>query len=164
MNKKWLYTLVLLVLIFMAFYIYQRYRVAPAVNFNALVLTDLENKPVKFDQLKGKKTVVCFGASWCGNCLEELEELGAVKDSELADVNVVVISDEPVERVQAFAARNSSSFLFLKLHQSFPSIGINAIPVSYILNAGQEVKKVSVGYVNWADPSTREHLKKLMES
>jgi thiol-disulfide isomerase/thioredoxin len=164
MNKKWLYSLAALVLIFVAFYLYQHYRVAPSVNFNTVVLTDLENRPVKFDALKGKKTVLCFGASWCGNCLEELEELGSIKDSELADVNVVVISDEPMERVKAFAARNSPSFLFLKMQQSFPSIGIHAIPVSYILNEKQEVKKMTVGYVNWTDASNREHLKKLMES
>jgi hypothetical protein len=49
------------------------------------------------------------------------------------------------------------------MNQSFNQIGIHSIPTSYVLNREQEVKKETVGYIDWKDASTREHLKKLMD-
>lgn len=164
MSKKWPYFLALVVLLFVGFFLYNRYSVVPSVNLNGLSLTGLEGRPVNFSELKGKKTVVCFSASWCPNCVHELKEINAVKDSELADVSIVVISDEPMEKVRDWAARTGYPFTFLKLEQPFPAIGINSIPVTYLLNAGQEIKKVARGYMDWTDPSTCEHLKKVMEN
>lgn len=162
MNKKWTYALALLVAVFVVFFLYHKYRVAPAVQFNQLLLTDLYGKPFQFTSLKGKKTVVCFSASWCPNCLEELQDINAVK-SELTDVEVVVISDEPIEKIQSFKEKRKYPFLFLKMNQAFNQIGIHSIPTSYILNRELEVKKETVGYLDWKNASTREHLKKLMD-
>jgi hypothetical protein len=33
----------------------------------------------------------------------------------------------------------------------------------YIINKKFEVKQENIGYLNWKDPSTCQHLKKLME-
>ncbi len=163
MEKKWLFLLLIVVAGFFGFYFYRKYQVPPPVNFNTIGLVDMAGKPVNFSQLKGTKTVLCFGASWCGNCLTELKDINSVKQEDMKDVNIVVISDEPFEKVQAFASHTGYPFLFLKMDRSFPAIGINSIPVSYLLNASQRVVKQETGYINWKDPSTREHLKKLME-
>ena len=164
MNKKWPYFLTLIILIFVGFFLYNRYRVPPTVDMNTLGLTSLDNQPVTFSKLKGKKTIVCFSASWCPNCLNELRELNSIKNSDLSDVNIVVISDEPFEKVQAWAERTAYPFTFMKMSQSFPAIGIHSIPVTYLMNDRQEVTKVATGYMDWTDPSTREHLKKMMDN
>ena len=162
MNKKVIYLIAFLALAFAAFYMYQKYRVAPAVNFTQLSLTDLNGQPVQFSSFKGKKTVVCFSASWCPNCRVELKDINQVK-GELPDVEILVISDEPLDVVNAFKEKMGYPFTFLKMNQSFNAIGINSIPVSYLFNINQEVKKESVGYLDWKDPSTLVHLKKIME-
>ena len=163
MNKKWIYALGLVIAAVVIFYLYKHYRVAPAINFNQLSLVDLDEQPVKFENFKGKKTVVCFSASWCGNCLEELRDINSVKAEHLADVEILVISDEPIERIISFKNRTAYPFTFLKMNQTFNDIGIHSIPTSYILNTKLEIMKETVGYLNWKDPSTIEHLKKLME-
>lgn len=163
MNKKWIYALGLVIAAVVIFYLYKRYRVAPAINFNQLSLVDLDEQPVKFESFKGKKTVVCFSASWCGNCLEELRDINSIKAEHLADVEILVISDEPLERIISFKNRTAYPFTFLKMNQPFNDIGIHSIPTSYILNSKQEIMKETVGYLDWKDPSAREHLKKLME-
>jgi peroxiredoxin len=163
MNKKWIYALGLVITAVVIVYLYKHYRVAPAINFNQLSLVDLEGQPVKFESFKGKKTVVCFSASWCGNCLEELRDINSVKAEHLADIDILVISDEPMEKIISFKNRTAYPFTFLKMNQSFNDISIHSIPTSYVLNTKQEIMKETVGYLDWKDPSTLEHLKKLME-
>ncbi|PBQ30650.1 hypothetical protein CNR22_02295 [Sphingobacteriaceae bacterium] len=161
MSNKWIYPVGLVIAVFVGFFIYQKYRVAPTLNLNSLNLVDLEGRSVKMDSFKGKKVVLCFSASWCGNCREELGVMSDIKDKDLSDVEVVVVSDESLEKVVDF--KEKYPFTFLKMNKHFNEIGINSIPTSYILNTNLEVKKETVGYLNWKDPSTLQHLKKLME-
>lgn len=163
MNKKITTLIFILITLFVIFYFYNKYNVAPSIDFNKLNLTDLNEQPVNFNLFKGKKLVVCFSASWCPNCLVELKELNTIKPINLNDVEVIVISDEPIEKITSFKEKTNYPFTFLKLKQSFNQIGIFSIPTSYILNTNLEVKKETVGYLDWKDPSTAEHLKKLME-
>jgi peroxiredoxin len=163
MNKKWLFPGCLILVLCVAFYMYNKYHVAPGIQFNELSLSDLNGQPVKLESFKGKKLAVCFSASWCPNCLEELKDISSVKDKDYNDVEVIVISDEPLEKIIDFKERKGYPFTFLKLNQPFNAIGIYSIPTSYVINTKFEVMKESVGYVNWSDPSTAQHLKKLME-
>jgi peroxiredoxin len=163
MNKKWIYALGLIIAAVTVVYLYKHYRVAPAINFNQLSLVDLDGQPVNFESFNGKKTVVCFSASWCGNCVEELRDINAVKAEHLADIEILVISDESVEKIISFKNKTAYPFTFLKMNQSFSTVGIHSIPTSYVLNTKQKIMKETVGYLNWKDASTREHLKKLME-
>lgn len=145
------------------FYYYSKYRVAPSMDFTKINLVSLDGKPFKLEDHKGRKLVVSFGASWCGNCWDELKDINSVKQPLLNDVEIVVISDEPLERVQGFKDRKNYPFTFVKMDKPFSDIGINAIPTTYIINTAFEIKEETVGYINWKDASTVEHLKKLME-
>lgn len=163
MNKKWISITILVIGAFIAFYFYNKYNSAPTIDFNKLSLSDLDGNPVKFSDFKGKKLIVGFSASWCPNCLEEMKEMNAIKDKELSDVEVVIISDEPLETIVAWKERKGYPFTYLMLNSGFNDIGIFSIPTSYVVNTKLEVKKETVGYIDWKDASTVEHLKKLME-
>lgn len=133
------------------------------MDFSKLKLYNLDEERVSFESFKGKKLVISFSASWCPNCLDEMREMNDIKDVKLSDVEVVIISDEPMEKIMAWKERLDYPFTFLKLEQNFNDIGIFSIPTSYIVNTKLEVKKEEVGYIDWKDESTAEHLKKLME-
>lgn len=163
MKGKLKYLIIIILAGLIGLYYYNKYRVAPSLDFTKINLVDTEGKPFKLEDLKGKKLVVSFGASWCGNCIEEQRDINQVKESLLSDVEIIVISDEPLERVQAFKERKNYPFTFLKMDKTFNEIGVNAIPTTYIMNTSLEVKDQTVGYINWKDPATVEHLKKLME-
>ena len=163
MNKKWINALFLVIAALVGFYFYSKYKVAPSIDFAKLSLVDLNEQPVNFSSFKGKKLVVCFSASWCPNCLDELKELNDIKNTKLNEVEVVVISDESLEKIISFKEKKGYPFTFLKLNQNFNDIGIFSIPTSYIVNTKLEVKKETVGYLDWKDASTAEHLVNLMD-
>jgi peroxiredoxin len=163
MSKKIIVLIVLVIGAFVAFYFYSTYRIAPKVKFDTLSLVDLQGNPVKVADFKGKKMVLSFGASWCPNCIDELNTLKKIYVTQLQGIEIVVISDEDMETIQGFKARKEYPFTFLKMEKAFNEIGINSIPTTYIFNTKLEVMKEEVGYFDWEDESTLNHLKKLME-
>jgi len=163
MNTKWTYVFLFLITMVSAIFFYQKYRKAPAIKFDQLQLSDLEAKPFSFESLFGKKTIVSFGASWCGNCIDELNALKELQENELKDVQVIVISDESTERIIRFRDSLEYPFIFLRSDQSFSGLGINSLPTSYLLNKNLQVKEEKMGEMNWSDASNRAHFLKLME-
>jgi thiol-disulfide isomerase/thioredoxin len=162
MPKKLFSLFVLLLAAFVGFYFYNKYRMAPSVDISKLSLVTLDGKPFNFSGLKGKKVILSFSASWCGNCIREMNAMKKFRDSDLSDVEIVIVDDEPLETVAEFKARHDYPFTFLKLNSEFPSIGINSIPVTYFYNSAQEITGNQVGEIDWKDPSTREHYKQIL--
>jgi peroxiredoxin len=163
MNNKFKYLLFLLLAAILALFLYKKFRVAPSVKFEELHLQNLDGEKIEFGSFTGKKLIVSFGASWCINCIDELNTLKKIKDKELSDVEIIVISDESLDRIAAFRAKKEYPVTFLKMDSEFAAIGIHSIPTTYIFNTKLELKKEEVGYIAWEDTSTLEHLKKLME-
>lgn len=163
MNRNWLYVVLFLILAFTAFYFYHRTNTAPSINVQGLMLTDLNNKQFELNALKGKKTLLCFGASWCVDCRKELQGLMKLYNNELKELEIVVVSDEPLEKIMAYKEKYNYPFLFLRSAASFSELGIYSIPTNYLLNKEAIVVKEKTGDFNWEDASNREHLLTLMD-
>ncbi len=163
MPNKLISALVLVIAVILGFYLYKKYKIAPDLELENLQVTDLSGNTVQLDQFVGKKTILCFGASWCGPCRSELKLISAVKDETLTDVEVVVISDEPIGRVQQFRDHTGYPFTWLKLVNSFNEMGIKSIPTTYLVNTKGKIVKKEVGYIDWGDASTVKRLKELMK-
>jgi peroxiredoxin len=161
MKKKYIYLALMVIVALVMLYYYNQYSSPPKVNFNTLGLVDTNGQGFDFNSLKGKKVIVSFYASWCGNCIDEMKDLMKVKDSELKDVEVVCISDEPFEKVVGFKLAHSYPYTFLKMEQQFNQIGVMSIPVNYLINEKGEIVYEEVGAIQWDDPSTLNHLKSL---
>jgi peroxiredoxin len=133
----------------------------PSIDLQKLEIVNEKGEDFNINSLKGKKLVVSFYASWCGNCIQEMNEIIKIKDKELKDIDVVCITDESIEKLNDFKERSGFPFLFLKLKKQFPEIGINSIPVTYIVNEKMEVAEEYLGYIQWNDPSTVNYIKGL---
>lgn len=161
MQKKWIYALLALLGGLIILFYYNKYKVAPTIDLTKIEITTDTEQPFSMSQLKGKKLIVSFYASWCGNCLEELKDINKVKQSDLSDIEVVCITDESLEKIAQFKERTGYTFLFLKLKKNFQDINIYSIPVTYIVNEKLEVVEEHLGYVDWTDASTLNHIKSL---
>jgi len=164
MNKKWPFFFLFLVFALVAFYFYHKSSTAPQLQLIELELADTSGRSFDIQTLKGQKTLICFGASWCIDCRKELQSLVKLSANELKDIKIVVISDEAISKVKSYQNKYMYPFLFLKSTTSFSDLGIYSIPTNYLLNSKLEIVKEKVGDFNWNDLSTRQHLFTLMEN
>jgi peroxiredoxin len=164
MSKKTTYFLIVTAIIgVMGLYLFNKYNVAPSIDIAKLEVVDQDTNTVNLNDYKGKKVIVSFYASWCPNCIEELQILNSIKNQKLADVEVLAITDESIEKLVKFKNKTQYPFTFLTLKGNFSDIGIASIPTTYILNAKGEIVYNKVGYIQWDDESTLNHLKSIME-
>lgn len=154
MKKWWPLGLFIVGLSLVLLYQYQKYRVAPTVDVFSLPCTDTAGKAFDPNTLKGQKIIYSFWGTWCGECVLEMKHLNEVMSKgELADITVVAVSDEPLEKIRAFATRKGYPFIFLRSEKEFSSLGVNAIPVNYLINPQGQVTYTKVGALNWKDHS-----------
>ena len=153
MKKWWPLALFVVGLSIVLLYQYQKYRVVPAVDVYSLSYIDTSGKAVNLADFKEKKIIYSFWGTWCGECLAEMKQLNEAKKTDLLDVTVIMVSDEPAELINSFIQRKKYPFTFLRIEKPFPEIGINAIPVNYLINSRGEVTYSKVGAINWKDNS-----------
>jgi peroxiredoxin len=163
LKKWWPLLLIIAGIVIVLLYQYQKYRMAPTVDVFKFGYTDTAGKNVNLYNYKGKKIIYTFWGTWCGECIQELKRLNETKKNDLQDVIVIAVSDEPLEQTKPFIQRKQYPFIFLQLDRGFPQIGINAIPVNYLINEKGEVTYARVGSIDWKDPSeisfAKENLK-----
>ena len=165
MKTKYIYLgLVFLTVIAAGLYFYNKYNVAPKIDISKIQVVDQDTMPFDIGSLKGKMVIVNFYASWCPNCLEELKEINSIKDAKLDDVTVLCVTDEDMQKMVDFKNKTQYPFTFVKLTRNFNAFGIFSIPTTYLLNTKGEVVYDEVGYIDWKDESTLEHLKSLMQN
>lgn len=164
MSKKTTYIILILAILgVVGLYFFNKYNVAPVIDISKLEVVDQDTNKFDIPSLKGKMVIVSFYASWCPNCIEELKTLNSIKNTKLADIEVLAITDEGMEKMVDFKTKKQYPFTFLALTQSFSSLGIVSIPTTYLLNTKGEIVYNKVGYIDWDDESTLSHLKSLME-
>jgi peroxiredoxin len=161
-NKLKTIALILLALIAIL-YFYAKYKVAPSINTKELSLVDENNQPFEIDNLKGKKVAICFYASWCPDCLKELKQINSIYSEKMNEITILAITDETMDKLISFKTKKQYPFTFLKLSKSFNDLKIHSIPTTYLLNTQGDIVYEKVGYINWTDESTLNHLKSLMK-
>lgn len=124
-----------------------------SIELTDMTLKDLNGNAVNMADYEGQRVVLNFWASWCGPCLREMPSLEVARQ-QLDDYAVVLVSDEPLETIQAFAAKKNYQFTYLKLEESIKTMGIFSIPQTYILNRQGEVVHAIDGSTDWASPET----------
>ncbi len=163
MNKKNIFIIIgLIITACVGYYFYDKYNAAPKINIAKLEVVDKDTVLYNMANLKGKKVIISFYASWCPGCLEELKALNAIYKQKLPDVVVLAITDESIEKLIAFQQKKQYPFTFLTLTSNFSDIGINSIPTMYLVNTKGEIIYDNVGFVDWEDESTFNHLNALL--
>ncbi len=152
-KNKWITLTFLLAGLGIAFFLVTRYRVPPTIDFSTITLTDLQRQQVSLQQFKGKTVFVNFWATWCPDCLREMPSIaGARTKLDTSKVVFVLVSDEPVEKIQRYVDSKGIDVVYWKSVRSFGELGIHAIPTSYLLDSQGRISMEKVGGFNWETP------------
>ncbi len=114
----------------------------PDVNF-----TTLEGKNISLSELKGRKVILNFWATWCGPCRAEIPHF--VKIAEKHDQNelmIIGISREDKNTLSDFAEDNSINYPLVsqsKLPEPFNNI--TSIPTTYFIEETGVITNVVTG-------------------
>jgi len=152
--------LLLVVLLALALFYYNRYKVAPKMKFAELELVNTDGEKVNIEQYRGKKIFINFFATWCGPCLREMPELEKAAAS-LSNDNFVFlcIADAPMEQLKTLSTEYS--LVYLQSTTQLKKYGIYTYPTSYLKNEQGKVVYEKIDVEHWSDETVLKKLKEL---
>ena len=116
------------------------------------IISDIITKPVELTQLEletlnsekvllknGKPKVLNFWATWCAPCVQEFPEFEKLNFKYGNKVDIIMISDEDVFKIQNFKLKKGYNLNMLRSIKSFNDYGIIGRPATYFYNSKGEL-------------------------
>lgn len=133
-----------------------------AIVASQIKLTDLEGEEVDLTEFEGKTIFVNFWATWCRPCIQEMPSIAALQ-AQLAGKNIEFFfaSDEEVDKIQKFMESRKMTLNFVRVENP-ESLGIQALPTTFIFDGEGNLIFSEIGFRKWDDPATIEMVTKLI--
>jgi cytochrome c biogenesis protein CcmG, thiol:disulfide interchange protein DsbE len=124
----------------------------PAPDF---ALADLDGKPVRLADLRGRPVIVNFWASWCGPCIEEFPLLQAAATRHRADGLAVIgiVYRDNSEAARAFMTRMGATWptAMDPGDQVAQRFGIYGPPETFFIDRNGVVRGRQIGQLSASD-------------
>jgi len=123
---------------------------------------DLEENNLNLSEFNNGKVVISYWATWCAPCIKEMPSIKRAEEI-LKDYGYTffLVSDETISKISNFKNEMNFDLKFLKSNKSFESLGVYAMPTSYIFNENGEIIETIVGVVEWDSEEIINKLKRL---
>jgi peroxiredoxin len=116
-----------------------------------LVLKTIDGNEIKLSDLKGKRVMLDFWATWCGPCKKEIPHLVKLREMISADELVIIgISNEPADKIRSFGRKMKINYPLVgmdydvKLPEPFSEVA--SIPAVFFIDANGVIESVLTGY------------------
>ncbi len=126
-------------------------------------LTDLQNQKFDANTLKNKVFIVSYFQTWCSDCVKEQPELLKLKQKFGDSIEILMVSDEGIEKIAGFKAKFNSQLNFYNSSKMLKSIGIARFPTTYLMNKKGNTIDVRVEGINWFSAETVATVSKLVK-
>jgi peroxiredoxin len=112
-----------------------------------ITVTTLDGNAITLSQLKGKRVVLDFWATWCGPCVSEIPHLERLYSESSNDGLVIIgISKEAESTIRSFADKKGVHYPIASSDDlPSPYKDIRAIPTKFFIDTKGIVQSVSVG-------------------
>ena len=136
----------------------------PEKLVDRIQLVDLDGNDIPLTNFKGKTIFLNYWATWCRPCLAEMPDIDkAAKILEKEDYVFIAASDEDLDKIKKFAAKNNYSFQIVHSKTSVFDLDITALPTTFVISKEGEIVYNEVGARDWAGENTLNKLRKLAE-
>ena len=123
---------------------------------------DLEENNLNLSEFNNGKVVISYWATWCAPCIKEMPSIKRAEEI-LKDYGYTffLVSDETISKISNFKNEMNFDLKFLKSNKSFESLGVYAMPTSYIFNENGEIVETFIGVIEWDSEEIINKLKML---
>lgn len=120
-------------------------------------VTSLDGQTVKLSDLKGRRVVLDFWATWCPPCRQEIPHfIQLAKENPQNELTIVGVSAEDEATLREFVEKEGLNYLIVSEDElPAPFDAIEAIPTTFFIDRNGLIQNVVVGYHDY------EHLKGL---
>ena len=120
---------------------------------------DLYDNNLDLSEYKKGKIVINYWATWCAPCIKEMPSMKRAEEIlEEYGYTFLLVSDETISKISSFKNEWNFDLNYLKSTKSFESLGVYAMPTSYIFDANGQLIETIVGAIEW---DTEEMINKL---
>jgi len=125
------------------------------VESPALAFTTIEGRHVELSELRGKRVVLNFWATWCGPCRVEIPEINRLVEANRdSDVAVFGLANEGEDTIRQFLAEQATEYPLASVTAGqlpSPYRDIMAVPTTFILDRKGIIQFVRAGYIAGAE-------------
>ncbi len=113
----------------------------------------IDDKRIFLSNLRGRRVIVDFWATWCPPCKEEIPHfIRLAKEYKTNELTIIGISNEPESKLRQFALRNGINYLVASDELDFePYNNITGIPTTFFLDGDGVIRDIHVGYMDYKE-------------